>query len=139
MELRMSKIHQGVSDHLRVSSDSIFYWKHQFALNNHNIIMKINRFTWFMTKSLGKFFFCGQFGIFVGFWIFSSLKIWFLDLVIKHWVTGFFNLDFKRLYSKKNTFVDYISAILCKKKLNARKCIFFIYVLKNIYILTTKS
>ena len=46
-------------------------------------------------------------------------------------MTGFFNFDIKRLYSKKKiTFVDYISAILCKINLTVR-IEFFMNVEKN--------
>ena len=70
-ELRMSKIHQGVSNRLKVSLELIFFWKLQFVLNNHNIVMKTNRFICFMTKSLKTFFwrtvldFCKLFEFFI--------------------------------------------------------------------------
>ena len=32
------------------------FFKHRFALINHNIFMKTNRITFFLTKSLGKYF-----------------------------------------------------------------------------------
>ena len=40
--------------------------------------------------------------------------IWFLDLGIGHWMTGYFNFDFKG-FTVKITFVEYISAILSEQ------------------------
>ena len=50
------RVYQGVLDHLKVNLKPILFWKHQFALNNHKIVMKTNRSNGFMTKALRKLF-----------------------------------------------------------------------------------
>ena len=88
-----------------------FFWKHQFELNNHNIVM----ITFLMTKSLRKYFLKELFLIFVGFLDFFVIKdlvlIWALDI---EW-QAFYNFDFKRLYSKKSHLLT-IKAQVCVKK-----------------------
>ena len=92
-ELRMSKIHQGVSNRLKVSLELIFF-------GNNSSCWIITTLSW---KPIGSFalwlnhsrhFFGGQFWIFAGFLNFLSSKILFLDLGIGHWVTDSFNFNF---------------------------------------------
>ena len=58
IELRMNsecqKLHKDVSHRPKVSLN--WFLKQQFAMNNHNIVMKTNRFPCFMTKSLKTFY-----------------------------------------------------------------------------------
>ena len=85
-ELRMKstcpKIHQGISDHIKVNLEPFFLWKHQIALNNHKIVIKTNRSNCLMTKSLRKLFLWKVF-TFLGFLEFFVRK----DLVFGsgHW------------------------------------------------------
>ena len=46
----------GLSDHLKVSSEPKKIWKHKFVPINHNIFIKSNMFTCFVTKSFRKIF-----------------------------------------------------------------------------------
>ena len=83
-------LYQGVSDHLKVSPEAK---KHQFALINHNIFMKMNRFACFMPKSLKKKIFGGHFFYFCGFfWIFSVSDICFFVLTSGETLFNFDNI-----------------------------------------------
>ena len=95
---------------LNISSEPKFSWKHQFALNNRNIVIKTDRFTCFMTKLLRIFFWRTVKNVFRLFKSFLIQYLGFFYLSIGHWLTSFFTLILK------SHFFYYVSAVQCKKK-----------------------
>ena len=76
--LNKAKLNLGVSDHHRASFEQIFFFKHQCALMEHNIVMKqIGSIVVILNHS--EFFSLGHFYILWLFVAFSCLKTLFLD------------------------------------------------------------
>ena len=106
---------------LEMELQAILFWKYQFALINHKIVLIPNKINIFIPKSLRKWFLEEIFLILGPLEFCVCLNTWFFYL---HQVKVICYHCYLMLCSKKKILLNNVRKLLCKKSWIDTKCIF---------------